>query len=310
MSNERLDLPPAQLSLARRRFLQTAAAGLGAFGFAQAGFGQSAATDVPATQGLRGGKSKARDQDILNFALNLEYLEAEFYLLATTGVGLQAADTGSDDPNSPAAGATTGGRQVTFATDAVRQYAVEIAADELAHVRLLRTATKKSVAKPAIDLSTSFTAAARAANLVGATEEFDAFANENNFLLAAYIFEDVGVTAYKGAAPLLQSPAILDASAGILGAEAYHAGLIRTILASRGLTAQANAISDLRDGADGTPDDDQGILNADGTFNFVPTDANGLAFGRTPGQVLAITYLSPTAESGGFFPNGVNGRIR
>jgi hypothetical protein len=38
----------------------------------------------------------------------------------------------------------------------------------------------------------------------------------------------------------------------------------------------------------------------------VPTDANGLVFARTVAQVLAIVYFSPTATSGGFFPNGVN----
>ncbi|MDB5294282.1 MAG: hypothetical protein JWO31_265, partial [Phycisphaerales bacterium] len=252
MSTDSL-ITPAQLSIARRRFLQTAAAGLGAFGLGTLGMARSglAADTIPPTQGVRSTKSAARDQDILNFALNLEYLEAEFYLFAATGKGLAAADTGSDlGPIGP----TTGGKKVTFATKAIQDYANEIAADELAHVRFLRKATSKSVAKPAIDLTNSFTAAARAAGLIGPTDVFDAFANEDNFLLAAFIFEDVGVTAYKGAAPLLNSPAILEAAAGILAVEAYHAGLVRTVLASKGLAAATNKISDLRDAADGTPD--------------------------------------------------------
>ena len=66
------------------------------------------------------------DPAILNFALNLEYLAAEFYLHAAIGHGLsdnEAVGTGK------ACGAT-GDHQVPFTTKLVRQYADEIAADE------------------------------------------------------------------------------------------------------------------------------------------------------------------------------------
>ena len=82
------------------------------------------------------------DADVLNFALNLEYLEAEFYLRAVTGSGLRAADTGVNP------GATTGGAQVNFTDPAIKAYAMEIAADELAHVQFLRMALTSAGATP------------------------------------------------------------------------------------------------------------------------------------------------------------------
>ncbi len=97
------------------------------------------------------------DADIANFALNLEYLEAEFYLRAVTGKDLSNNEvTGSGDP-----GQVTGGSKVPFKTSAIREYAEEIARDERAHVLFLRkTLGKAAVARPAIDLKASFTAAA------------------------------------------------------------------------------------------------------------------------------------------------------
>jgi len=263
----------------------------------------------------------ASEGDVLNFALNLEYLEAQFYSYAATGQGLPAALLGG----SGAAGQATGGRQVQFRDPLVRQYALEIAADERAHVAFLRTALgNAAVAQPAIDISASatgaFSAAARAAGLVQAGQAFDPYASDEAFLLGAYIFEDVGVTAYKRASILITTPAFLEAAAGILAAEAYHAGLVRTVLYRKGieapnatpnLIAASESISTARDSLDGADDRDQGIQVLGGAANLVPTDPNGIVFGRDAGQVLNIVYLNRAAvTSGGFFPNGVNGTIR
>lgn len=260
-----------------------------------------------ATIGIVGGTpdvahAALSDTDILNFALNLEYLEAEFYLVAATGKGLKSSDT----TGTGNAGEVKGGKQVKFKSKLIKEYAQEIANDEEAHVKFLRSAlASAAVSRPTINLNTSFTAAARAAGLIDNKQKFDAFANEDNFLLAAFIFEDVGVTAYKGAAALITNPDILTAAAGLLAVEAYHAGEIRTLLASKGFFAQARAISDARDSLDGSSNLDQGIGNKN-KVNIVPTDENGLAFSRTPEQVLQVVYLGDEPSNASFFPNGIN----
>jgi hypothetical protein len=250
--------------------------------------------------------SPPSDGAVLNFALNLEYLEAEFYLRAVHGHGLSGAEVlGKGKP-----GDVKGGRKVKFQSKTIKAYADEIAADELAHVRFLRKVLgTAAVARPAIDIDAAFTAAATAAKLIKPGQKFDAYANENNFLLAAYVFEDVGVTAFKGAAPLITNKTYLEAAAGILAVEAYHAANIRASLVAAGLEVPSVAISGARDSLDGRTDLDQGVTYR-GKTNIVPTDADGIAFSRSADQVLNVVYLTPKkATKGGFFPAGVNGTI-
>jgi hypothetical protein len=263
-------------------------------------------------------QSGPSDADILNFALNLEYLEAQFYYFAAFGEGLPPSlltGTGTQGP-------VLGGRQVNFTDPLVRLYAIEIARDERAHVEFLRQALgAAAVAQPTIDIRGDadgpFSAAARAAGLIGPGESFDPYASDENFLLGAFIFEDVGVTAYKGASPLITSKVFLEAAAGILAVEAYHASLIRTTLFRKGveqtqsLITATERISDARDSLDDPSDKDQGVAPRDNASNIAPLDQNGIAFSRSPQDVLNIVYLNPNAVSqGGFFPNGVNGAIR
>ena len=308
---EALDARAARRS-ERREFFRTA---LGAVAVAGAG-AAALAWEAEATA------QTVTDVDVFNFALNLEYLEANFYSWAAYGTGISSdmmSGTGTQ-------GAVTGGQQVNFTDPVVRAYAREIAGDEIDHVNFLRTALGSSaVAQPAIDLSvgatSAFSKAAQAAGIVAAGASFNPFASDENFLLAAFLFEDLGVTAYKGAVPLITNTAYMQAASGILATEAYHAAIIRSTLYAKGVATpsyrtDADAISNARDALDGKTDLDQGIspvTPSDGSgiqSNVTPTDTNGLVYSRSTGQVLNIAYLTDAAVAkGGFFPNGVNGTI-
>ena len=309
----------------RRRFLQLAGgASVAAGGLALlSACGGNDDDDTPSptpspTPTPTGTSTTNPDGDLLNFLLQFEYLQAQYYSFAATGVGLPdtlLSGTGT-------LGAVTGGALVPFSDPLVAACARELAADERAHVAYLRAQLAAvAVAQPAINISGAadgpFTTLMRNAGVIGAGAVFNPYANDNSFLLGAYVFADVAVSAYKGGVPLIVSPTIASAAAGILGAEGYHAGLIRTLLYTRGsdpatgLRDAANKISDERDRLDGTTDIDQGITQADGAANIVPADGNGIAYSRSAAQVLNILYLNKASvNSGGFFPAGLNGNLK
>ncbi len=250
-------------------------------GLASAALGATAVTSKVAQAQSAG--SGPPDVDILNFALNLEYLESEFYNIASTGLSID--QLGVDISGSGNLGISTGGHAVPFVTPAIQSLAVELAKTELEHVDLIRQTIfslgGSPVARPPINLNAlSF-----------------GFANENDFLVLARAFEEVGVSAYSGAAPLIANSSVLGASARILAVEAEHAGCIRWIISQRGLTTTAVDAADLLPPPSGT--------------TYAAINSQGLTPVRTPGQVLYVVYGgSANATTGGFFTMGVNGNIK
>ncbi len=247
------------------------------------------------------------DADIFNFALNFEYLGAEYYLHAVLGYGLAQYNASLTTGSVGNLGTVTTGQSSTlvpFTDEANAYFAIQLANDELAHVEFIRDALgSAAIAEPAINFG-AFTTAAQAAGLIGPGETFDPFASEINFLLGAYLLEDTCVTALTGAANLLTMPANLAYAAGLLGVESQQAGAIRGFLAQFGQDTATDAISAVRAKLSGVGD--EGTGDESNPFNISNGDSLAQAYRRTPAQILAIAYGATGVTAGGFFPNGVN----
>jgi hypothetical protein len=258
--------------------------------------------------------------DILNFALNLEYLQATFYAYITQGADLPSTLTANS-------GAITGAPAQLAVTASMTQQTIdllnEVYFDEVNHVSGLRSILgSAAIPRPAINLA--------AFGAITAT----------NALSIARLLEDIGVTAYaSGISGLASSNATYLGQ--ILGAESFHSGALRLISIQNPTIAAYIAAAD---GMDVPPDDlGTATLAAAGptaSGGFYPTyggaavpgttgsaltgtfigtpgtcGSNGFAYARTVAQVLTLLYGTATALaasnsfSGGFFPNGVNGNL-
>lgn len=141
--------------------------------------------------------------DVLNFALTLEYLEYHFYNHALN------APTPVPFPNDPA----------KAAIGVIRTH-------ELAHVNLLKGALGANARTELVYDNFDFTA--------GGTFS-DVFTNYATFLKVATAFEDTGVRAYKGQAPVLKGQAVLTTALQIHSVEARHASHLRQMVAAAGI---------------------------------------------------------------------------
>jgi hypothetical protein len=126
------------------------------------------------------------DAEILNFALTLEYLEANFYEVKGKQVGLSGQ---------------------------AKAYATEFGAAEEEHVVALTAAIKQLGGSPVKKPQFLFPAT-----------------SESSFLALASVLENTGVGAYNGAAPSLQSKAVLASAGSIVQIEARHAAAIDLLI--------------------------------------------------------------------------------
>jgi Ferritin-like domain len=190
----------SQRALNRRRFLTTL--GIAGAAITGGGFLNGCSGSTPSNV-MAAGPS---EMDVLNFALNLEYLEATFYSFVTQGTDLPSSLTSGS-------GAITGNppAKIAFANQQTTDIFNEIFFNEMSHVADLQGLIGTGhVSRPAIH-------PAAAGSITS-----------GNVLTISRQFEDVGTTAYAGATALLTSTNLAYATQ-ILAVEGFQAGALRLL---------------------------------------------------------------------------------
>ena len=253
--------------------------------------------------------------DVLNFALNFEFLEAEFYSYGSSGMSLAAAVAASAAASTPTISnpptVTTSNvsnpPSVTLTGDQ-QAVAAALFQDEAHHIAALQQAIATlggtAITEPNIDFSAGGTIPAISTNVA--------------FFAAAREFTALGNSAYAGAAAdLVSNTSVLTPAAQILGAEAQHLGVVNYLCITLGI---ATPSPDKQIDAQDVPPNSVLAGGTPAIFTITPTSSAAPAVGiaRTPQQVLGVAYgiSTPTTTTpaagtamGGFFPNGVNGSI-
>ncbi|KAL9407587.1 hypothetical protein AB3S75_046182 [Citrus x aurantiifolia] len=262
------------------------------------------------------------DIDLLEFPLNLEFLEAEFFLFGSLGYGLDKVA-----PNLTMGGPPPiGGKKTNldaFANDVVLPFAWQ----EVGHLKAIKK-TVKGFPRPLLDLSAgTFAKVMDKAFGKPLNPPFGPYANSINYLIASYHIPYVGLTGYVGANPRLQDATSKRLFAGLLGVESGQDVVIRALLYEKaneklkpyGVTVAefTNKMSQLRNVLGRTGIKDEGLVvpelqGAEGKIagNVLAGDENSVAFDRNPEEILRIVYGSGDEHvPGGFYPKGADGRI-
>ncbi|XP_071938663.1 desiccation-related protein PCC13-62-like isoform X1 [Coffea arabica] len=263
------------------------------------------------------------DVDLLEFPLNLEFLEAEFFLWGSLGYGLD-----SIAPELTGNGPAPIGVKYAKLSHPVRDVVAQFAFQEVGHLSRAIKNTVPGFPRPLLNLSSeSFATVINSAFGRTLWPPFDPYANDINYLIASYVIPYVGLTGYVGANPNLESPSAKKLVAGLLGVESGQDAVIRALLFERayvmvkpyGITVAefTDRISYLRNqlGHAGVKDEGLVVRASEGpegriSGNVLAGDKDSLSFGRTPEEILRIVYGSGNEnKTGGFYPKGADGRI-
>ncbi|CAK8531537.1 unnamed protein product [Lathyrus sativus] len=257
------------------------------------------------------------DVDLLEFPLNLEYLEAEFFLYGSLGHGLDEVAPELAEGGPPPIGA-----KLAILGPLVKDIIFQFGMQEVGHLRAIKK-TVRGFPRPLLDLSkSSFAKVMDSAFGQPLCPPFDPYANEINFLIASYVIPYVGLTGYVGANPLLQNATSRKLVAGLLGVESGQDAVLRALLYERRVSAVhpygvsvaefTNRISWLRNklGKEGIKDEGLVDMNSSYQGNILAGDEYSLSYPRTPEEILRIVYGSGNESvPGGFYPHGADGYI-
>ncbi|KAK1560928.1 hypothetical protein Q3G72_032413 [Acer saccharum] len=268
------------------------------------------------------GPIEANDEDRIQFALNLEFLEAEFFLYAALGKGLDSIEPSFAQGGPPPIGATKAN------LDPITNRIIEeFGYQEVGHLRAI-IKTIGGFPRPLLNLSRdNFATIFDEAVGFKLRPPFNPYANSINYLLASYVIPYVGLVGYVGTIPSLVNFTSRSLVAGLLGVESGQDAVIRTLLYEKALLPVApygmtvadftNKISKLRNELAMCGIKDEGLivpiqLGAENRTksNILSANANSLSYSRTPPEILRIVYGSGNeSKPGGFYPKGGNGRI-
>ncbi|XP_042497348.1 desiccation-related protein PCC13-62-like [Macadamia integrifolia] len=264
----------------------------------------------------------SEDVDLMQFPLNIEFLEAESFLWGAMGYGLDKIA-----PELALGGPSPIGARKANLDNLTRAIITEFAFQEVGHLRAIES-TVGGIPRPLLDLSAhNFAKLFDEAFGYRLIPPFDPYSNSLNFMLAAYVYPYVGLTGYVGTNPFIKGYKTKALLVGLLGVESGQDAVIRTYLYERAkevvepykVTVEefTDKISKLRNRLGMCGIKDEGVivppeLGAENRTcsNVLSANYDSLSYARTPNEILRIVYGTGNEHiPGGFYPKGGNGKI-